>query len=213
MTPDFLKISPRITVLPVIHGSGDCALEVRRRMLEEQFDCVAVPLPPSFQHDVERAIEHLPAIMVVTQSEPQTFAGADWTPDQDADDDAPDGFPGAIRYVPIVPSQPVIAALRIALQEGIPRAFIALETAVFEPRSTVLPDPYALKQVSLAKFAAAVLPAIPRLPPGQSADRVVTMAANLRRQGSRFRAILLVVSILDWPWIKDAYFSNKTRHA
>ena len=71
MHSDFLKISPRITVLPVIHGSGDCAVEVRRVMLEQKFDCLAVPLPPSFQADVERAIEHLPAITLVTQAEPQ----------------------------------------------------------------------------------------------------------------------------------------------
>jgi len=208
MTPDFLKISPRITVLPVIHGSGDCALEVRRRMLEAKFDCVAVPLPPSFQRDVERVIERLPAITLVTQAEPPKFADSDWTPDRDADEEVSGDVPGAVSYVPIDPCQPVIAALRIALQESIPRAFIDLETAVFEPRSTILPDPYALKQVSLEKFAAAVLPAIPRLPAGQSADRVVTMAANLRRLENRFRSILLIVSILDWPWIKDAYFSK-----
>src|SRR5262245_18250299 len=161
MTSDFLKISPRITVLPVIHGSGDCALEVRRRMLEAKFDCVAVPLPPSFQRDVERAIEHLPAITLVTQTEPPKFAGAEWSPDRDTDDDEPSGdVPASVSSGPIDPCQRVIAALRIALQDNIPRAFIDLETAVFEPRSTVLPHPYALNQVSLEKFAAAVLPAI-----------------------------------------------------
>jgi hypothetical protein len=209
MPPDFLKISPRITVLPVIHGSGDCALEVRRRMLETKFDCVAVPLPQSFQRDVERAIEHLPAITLVTQAEPLKFSAAEWSPERDPDDDeAPDDVRAAVSYVPIDPCQPVIAALRIALQENIPRAFIDLETAVFEPRSTVLPDPYALKQVALEKFAAAVLPAIPRLPPGQAVDRVVAMADYLRRLEGRYRSILLVVSVLDWPWIKDAYFSK-----
>ena len=70
MLSDFLKISPRVTVLPIIHGSGDCALEVRRVMLEQKFDCLAVPLPPSFQHDVERAIEYLPAVTVVAPPKP-----------------------------------------------------------------------------------------------------------------------------------------------
>src|SRR4029077_11098955 len=80
--------------------------------------------------------------------------------------------------------------------------------AVFEPHSAALPDPYALKQVPLEKFAAAVLPALPRLPKGQARARVVTMAANLRLLEKRFRSILLVVSILDWPWIKDSYSSE-----
>src|SRR5262249_48382042 len=209
MPSEFLKISPRITVLPIIHGSGDCALEVRRVMLEEKFDCLAVPLPPSFQHAVERAIEHLPAITVVTQAEAPQAYSTEWNPDREAEDgDGPDDELPAVSYVPVDPCQPVIAALRIALQEQLPRAFIDLETAVFKPLSAGFPDPYALKQVPLEKFAAAVLAAVPRLPPGQPTDRVVTMAANLRRLEERYHSILLVVSILDWPWIKDACYSK-----
>lgn len=50
---EVLRIGSRILALPVIHGSGDFALEVRRIMLQQRFDCVAIPLPPSFQEDVE----------------------------------------------------------------------------------------------------------------------------------------------------------------
>src|SRR5438046_10180561 len=99
---NFLSISPRITVLPVIHGSVDCAVEVRRVMLEQEFDCLAVPLPPSFQGNVERAIEYLPAITLVTQAEPRKFATTDWSPDRDADEDheAEDDSLPAVSYVP-----------------------------------------------------------------------------------------------------------------
>ena len=45
MTQGVLQIGSKITVLPIIHGSGDFALEVRRVMLEQRFACVAVPLP------------------------------------------------------------------------------------------------------------------------------------------------------------------------
>jgi hypothetical protein len=213
MLSPFLKFSPRIFVLPVIHGSGDCAVEVRRVMLEQKFDCLAVPLPPSFQNDVERAIEHLPAITVVTQKEPHEFRSSDWSPEQGSAGDSDGGgvdesTPNAISYVPVDPCQSVIAALRIAREEHIPRVFIDLETAVFEPFSTGLPDPYALKSVPYEKFAAAVLPAIPRLPAGQPTHRAVAMAAKLRHLETRFGSILLVVSVLDWPWIKDACFSQ-----
>src|SRR5262245_23957097 len=104
MLSSFLKISPRISVLPMIHGSGDCALEVRRVMLEQRFDCLAVPLPPSFRANVERAIDHLPEITLVAQAEPARYAASDWNPDRDRDDDAgPDGDSPAISYVPIDP--------------------------------------------------------------------------------------------------------------
>ena len=60
MTTAVLSISEKITALPVIHGSGDFAIEVRRFMLEHDFDCLAVPLPPSFQDGTEEAILQLP---------------------------------------------------------------------------------------------------------------------------------------------------------
>ncbi|MGH7225300.1 MAG: hypothetical protein ACRELF_18920, partial [Gemmataceae bacterium] len=81
---DFLRLGRRIRVLPIIHGSGDYAVRVRADMLERSYDCLAVPLPPSFQEEVESAIQHLPAISAVLQ--------------RDADAEAA-GF----SYVPIDP--------------------------------------------------------------------------------------------------------------
>src|SRR6266436_90108 len=64
---DFLTISPRIRVMPIIHGSGDFAIQVREELLSRPYDCVAVPLPPSFQEDVEAAIDELPGVSIVVQ--------------------------------------------------------------------------------------------------------------------------------------------------
>jgi hypothetical protein len=64
---DFLRIGPRVRALPIIHGSGDFAIRVREELLARPYDCVAVPLPPSFQDDVEEAVERLPAISAVLQ--------------------------------------------------------------------------------------------------------------------------------------------------
>jgi hypothetical protein len=199
MLCEFLRISPRIGVLPIIHGSGDFAVEVRRVMLSAQIDCLAVPLPPSFQSDVERAIDCLPAVTAVVQPEPPHF-DTEWT--GQASEEA-ESAPAA-SYVPIDPCQGVIAALRIALGEQIPRAFIDQETACFEPLGAVLPDPYALKRVPSERFAAAILPAVPRPIRPQQAARCRTMASRLRSLESRYQSILLVCSIMDWPWIREA---------
>jgi hypothetical protein len=205
MPHEFLHISPKVTVLPIIHGSGDFAIEVRRVMLGEDFDCLAVPLPPSFQSHVERGIEHLPSISVAVQEEPRRFSSQPWSGEADDEDDDDDDDERAVSYVPIDPCQGVIAALRIALQERMPRAFIDLETECFESIPAVLPDPYALKTVSVEKFAAAVLPGIPRLRGGQPRDRVIHMANRLRELESRHERILFVCSMMDWPWIREAY--------
>jgi hypothetical protein len=182
---DFLTIGPRIRVLPIVHGSGDFAIRVREELLERPYDCVAVPLPPSFQDDVEEAIADLPKISVVLRR----------------DGDGGEGF----SYVPIDPCQGVIAALRTARGERIAREFIDIETSTFESRTAVLPDPYALKRVSPELFAAAVLPSLTPPAPGQHSDRIAWMAARLRELEHEYRSILLVCSLLDWPWIRDAY--------
>lgn len=217
MLNEVLRLSARVTCFPVIHGSGDFALAVRRMMLEQSFDCVAVPLPPSFQADVERGIELLPSPTMVTQAESSQY-GQEWSPESDEADEEvggdADDFEGdsdvddeepSHSYVPIDPCQPVIAALRAAMSEHIPRAFIDLETSRFEPNSAVLPDAYALKQVTPEQFAVAVLPAIERPQLQQVRDRIVHMAAQLRRLEEKHESILFVCSILDWPWIREAY--------
>ena len=84
---EFLHISPRITVLPVIHGSGDFAVEVRRLMLSEKFDCLAVPLPGTFQADVERAVGNLPNIALVLQEELPNYRVSDWSPENEGRDE------------------------------------------------------------------------------------------------------------------------------
>jgi hypothetical protein len=199
---EILKIGPRVSALPIIHGSGDFALEVRRVMLEQSFDCLAVPLPPSFQENVERAIQNLPAPGVVVQHEAPIYA-TEWSPENDGEFD--DEEDSSCTYVPVDPCQGVIMGLRVAQGEHLPRHFIDMETARFEPLTDVLPDPYALKRVPLERFAAAVLPVLSHLPAGQPRQRVAHMAKRLRELEEEHESILLVCSVLEWPWIRDAY--------
>ncbi|MBX3441548.1 MAG: hypothetical protein KF774_04015 [Planctomyces sp.] len=209
MALEFLKVGPRITLVPVLHGSGDFAVAIRRLMLTEKFDCLAVPLPPSFQAAVEQGIERLPAVSAVIQRESPAFRAADWTPDSDRDDEEEDA-PKSASYVPIDPCQPVIAALRVAMQERIPREYIDFETRDYLAATLGLPDPYALKQTSLDRFAAAVLPALPRLPAGQATERVAWMAHRLKQLSRRRKSILCLCAMTDWPWIREAYADGAT---
>lgn len=214
-----LAFGPRVTCFPVVHGSGDCAVEVRRLLLEGKFDCLAVPLPPSFQRDVEEAIQFLPTPALVTQRESPAgdklwLPESEWSAavDDDSEDDPETDEDGGeeglttLSYVPIDPCQPVIAALRWAIEERVPRAFVDLETSPFEAYSAPLPDPYALKRTSLERFAAAVLPTLPRpVPGGQPEQRIRHMALRLRQLASRYRSVLCVCSLLDWPWLREAF--------
>ena len=111
------RLSERIEFLPVIHGSGQFMRAVRQRLLARSYDCLAVCLPPEFQSTVEAGVTCLPYITASFQTE----------------DDS------AQSYVPIDPTQPVIAGLRIALQENKRCEFIDLPVSNFEPRKTIFP--------------------------------------------------------------------------
>ncbi len=205
MIPELLRISSKTTILPVIHGSGDFSLEVRRMMLDNSFDCVAVPLPDSFRYDISRAVDLLPDPSIVVQREADGFAGRAWNPSDSDDDDVEDERDRRLSYVPIDPCQPVIAAIRVAQGERTAVRYIDLETESFRPNEAVLPDAYAVKKVRIDRFAAAVLPQIQ--PPAfeQLRHRIVHMASRLRELEAEFASILFVCSALEWPWIRASF--------
>ncbi|QDU79221.1 hypothetical protein Pla110_09260 [Polystyrenella longa] len=201
-----LQLSSKVTLLPVIHGSGDFAIEVRRVMLSRSFDALAVPLPHSFKQQVESAIEHLPEVSVVLSREtPSWKPSTEWSPDQAEQGQEAASSVKYCSYVPIEPCQPIIAALRIALQERKPRFYLDQETADFKSFASVYPDPYAVKQLHTESFSAAILPLLPDLPEGQPRERVQTMVARLRRLEEKFESILFVCSLLEWPYIREVY--------
>ncbi len=181
-----LDLSPRLGVLPIIYGSGDFALETRRRLSELEPDCVAVALPPSVAVAVEEGVARLPQVSVVLQREIS--------------------LAGDYNFVPIDPCQGVITAVRTAMESGIDRAYVDLEVDVYEEQGLVLPDPYALKAVELEKFLAALLPALPKPEQGeQRLLRICRMAYELHRLELEYQRVVFVCSVADWPWIRQAY--------
>ncbi|HBP88015.1 MAG TPA: hypothetical protein DD706_09995, partial [Nitrospiraceae bacterium] len=127
LTPDTIfALSPKIQVLPVVHGSGDMAHIVREIIVSRPIDCVAIPLPPSVQTLVEEGVDQLPVISLVVLPEKND-----------------DGTSGC-SYVPIDPCQPVITGIRSAMSEGIPLAYVDREVQRYHPVSWVGPDPYTL---------------------------------------------------------------------
>jgi len=182
------QLSPRVRVLPIRHGSGDMAQEVREALLAHRIDCLAVPLPPSVEDTVEQAIDQLPLISLVVLPEPNR------------EDTIIHSF------IPIDPCQAVIMGIRVAIGEHITRAYVDCEVTIFEPSSYFTPDPYALKKVSLAAYASAILPFLhaPQ-PDSQRWRRITWMAFRLHELELDYESILCLCSIEDWPWLRMAY--------
>lgn len=177
-------LSKHIRFLPVVHGSGSFAREIRTRILSTKYDCLAVGLPPEFQNSVEEGIDLLPQITLSCQQERE----------------------GPLNYVPIDPSQPLIAGLRIAKQEGISRRFIDWSTDNYETRQADFPDTFSLHKLTYEKFASTLLLTLKR-PKAESQHfwRARWMAYQLHCLELDFSNILFLCSILDWPWIKEAF--------
>ena len=182
------QLSPRIHILPISHGSGDMAQEVREALLTRQVDCLAVPLPPSGEGCVEQAVEQLPLLSVVVFPEPDQDRGVTHS------------------FLPIDPCQPVIMGIRVAINENIARAYIDREVTVFESTLNPRADPYALKRVSLASYASAMLPFSQRPHPGsQRWHRIAWMAFRLHELELDYESILCLCPIEDWAWLRSAY--------
>ena len=181
-------LSEKIRFLPVIHGSANFTRIIKDRLLSSSTDCLAVGLPPEFQTTVEDGINHLPLITLCSQKESS----------------------GSFNYVPIDPCQPLIMGLRIASQEGIHRKYVDFSCDNYEPRKINFPDSYALRHMSYEKFCATLLLSIKRPPTASLHDkRARWMAYQLHQLEMDFKNITIICSILDWPWIKEAYNERK----
>lgn len=181
---NIFSISGKIQLLPVVHGSGNFSQAIRKKILTGPCDCLAVCLPPEFQATVEEGIEKLPYVTLSCLEESE----------------------GKQSYVPIDPCQPVITGLRIAIEEGIPRCFIDRSVASFEPCHMAFPDTFALKQMPMEKFCVSLLPAIERPAAGSQREKKVRwMAYQLHKLEMEYSHIVFICSLLDWPWIKEAY--------
>lgn len=181
-------LSPRIQVVPIVHGSGDMAQTVRDLMVSQEIDCLALPLPPSVEILVEEGVAILPIISLVVCPEP-------------GDDEA-----SSCSYVPIDPCQPVIMGIRVAMGEGIARAYIDREVASFQPTSWVGPDPYVLKSVPLTNFSAAAIPFLPSPETeSQRQARISWMAFRLHELELDYRHIVCLCPLIEWPWVRQAY--------
>lgn len=186
-----LRLSPRIDLLPILHGSGDIAREVRETLIGKRYDCLAVPLPPSVEGCLEQAVDRLPTISMILLPEP----GLDQKP--------------AVSMIPVDPCQAVIMGIRVAMTESIRREYIDREVARFEPLPFVGPDPYAVKSISLPMLAAATIPSLMAPPPGSQQDqRIKWMAFRLHELELDYSSILCLCHMADWPWLRAGYQAN-----
>ena len=167
-----------IAYLPVAPGRLEFANVVRRRILRERPDVVAVELPMTLERHYLAAVERLPEISVLVY------------PDEDDDEDE-DGGTGI--YVPIEPADPFTEAVRTARETGAEILFVEPDFGERPHIADAYPDPYALRRMPLEKYVEAY-----RVFPPARTDEIAAHASGIawRLQGSDpGRKMLAVVSL------------------
>ena len=118
---------------PVVPGRMEFALELRRLLLQERPQIVAVELPGFLEISYERALKRLPEMSVILYH-----------------DSAGDG--DRATYVPVEPCDPFVEALRTANDIGAQVVFLEPSTADRPHLPDTYPDTFAIQKVGLDHY-------------------------------------------------------------
>jgi hypothetical protein len=162
-----------ITFFPVVPGKVEFAAEVRRRLLADAPDMLAVELPLSMRGLYAQAIRQLPELSVITR------------PDQ--------LDPDRKLYIPVEPTDPFVEALRTARELGIDVTFIEPDCGDRPHLPDLYPDTFAVRTLGVEAYVEAYREQLPE-PTEEIEEHASAMAWKL--QGSNpERRLLAIVSL------------------
>jgi hypothetical protein len=161
---------------PVLTGRLEFATEVRRTILRERPEVIAVELPSSLESAYDKAIRRLPQITVIIYPE-----------------ESPDDEDRAV-YVPVEPADPFVEAVRTGKEIGAQIVFIEPDLAPRPHLADWAPDPYSIHFIGYETFVE-----LYRLHPRQRTRDVEAHARGIawKLQGADLSARTLVVTSLN----------------
>lgn len=163
----------RFHYLPVAPGRMEFAVEVRRAILAERPQVVAVELPATLEEACLRAVDRLPQITVLVY------------PDEKEEDRG--------VYIPIEPADPFTEAIRTAREIGAEVLFCDPDVGERPHLSDRYPDPYSLRSAGLEKYIEAY-----RVYPQPRSDETAALASGVawKLQGANpLDNVLVVISL------------------
>jgi hypothetical protein len=166
----------RVAYFPVVPGSLEFAVEVRRALLEARPAAVAVELPAWLARGYTRAVERLPEMTALVYEQ-----------------DRPGGDEQAI-YIVVEPCDPFAEAVRTALEVGARLLFLEPGQAAGRPHlPDAYPDTYALRTIGRERYIERY-----RLFPQARDERIAAHAAAMAgrlRQAVRGERTTVVASL------------------
>lgn len=136
-----LKRGP-FSYFPVVPGKLEFAASVRRTLLLEQPQIVAVELPVTLSGAYIEAVGRLPAMSVIIYAdEEQPLHPAAGDPEE-----------SSVVYVPVEPADPFIEAIRTAREIGAQVTFLDPDIGERPHLRGEFPDTYALQSIGLERY-------------------------------------------------------------
>lgn len=188
-----------IYVVPSIHYSPQFAAAVRDVFFEVRPDVIAVELPSNCREEVLEAVNRLPNLTAV-------YAG---------------GGNGVYSFVPVVPTDSIVEAIRLGMEHQVPVEFVDLNIDVqIPPWPMLLMDEVAMETIGLEDYYQGVSPVfrgrdtIPGNP-----KREEMMAHHLQRLSAVHGKVLFVCGMAHWESIvsrlgqENRRFDHELNHA
>jgi hypothetical protein len=123
----------RFTYFPVVPGRLEFAIEVRRAILRDRPQVIALELPATLQQVWMRAAARLPGVSVI------------FYPDETGGEDQ-------AVYLPVEPADPFTEAIRTGLETGAEIIFVDPDVGQRPHLKDAYPDSYAIRHIGLARY-------------------------------------------------------------
>jgi len=162
------------TYHPVVPGRMEFSIELRKAILREKPQIVAVELPGSLEDAYLQALARLPEMSVIVYGDPKEEERG--------------------IFVPVEPCDPFTEAVRSGLEIDAEVIFIEPDVAERPHLPDTYPDPYAIRHIGLAKYIEAY-----RVHPQERSEEIAEHAGGMawKLQGSDPLARVFVVVSLN----------------
>jgi hypothetical protein len=187
--PDFGSLDRgQFTYLPVVPGRLEFAAEVRRRILADRPDIVAVELPQTLEDLYLDAVRRLPRISVIFYND--TSLAPDPAYPRRPDEDR-------AVYIPVEPADPFVEAVRTAQEAGADVIFADPDAAERPHIPGAYPDSFALQSIEYRQYIEAyrLYPA-PRTPEIEQFAQAIAWKLQGADPGARV-LVVLSLNLLD----------------
>lgn len=179
----------RFSYLPVVPGRLEFAIEVRRRILADRPEVVAVELPETLEEIYLDAIRRLPQISVIFYNDTTLGGRSGQSVYSTRTDDSDQSV-----YVPVEPADPFVEAIRTAREIGARIVFADPDSTERPHVPDTYPDSFSLHTISHKQYVEAY-----RLYPAERTPAIEQFAGGVawKLQGADPGARMMVVISLN----------------